>query len=613
MLKLLVALGAFGCVQCDNQKQDDDAIRYMYGGESAPLQCKEGNAAILFIYGGSKAHQFKVTHAARSPQSHDDIIAYLYSGNEPVDDVAEMSAFLYGGEPINTATPAAAAVAADDDIALFLFGKIVTESATGPPRGMATVKDDVALLERNKCLHKLTEWSPTSTFAEGKWMLEQADSADEELVLFMLSGSAPETDGVEMDKMSAILFGGDSRAVAPTSVQRLHDVDIVDKHASDTMIDLEPMMDMIDLVDMADAADSDLAMYMLGGEQETADTSDADLASFLFGSADSVQTEKTLVELVDEHQSVHIPDMVSLFQNADNADALHHLGGDAAADATLDTVNYAEDLVDLFDRVEAEDDDIALFHLGGNSEQVELGSGPSTMEEDGTTMSYLYDGHGVGTDSAVILDLYGGLPGTAVDEDMETAKFIYGITEHQPEVAATKQMSYITGEDELIEYTFSGDTEGWSSDEEAILFVLGETPTTETTTTEHTDSPAPVEQWSEALPPAPYAVDQNEDCSDHECISRTLQQMQAELGLSDEDLEDGMIWGEDMVEFCEWQKSSHSTHDGEKEEDNCDEMKSNCPTSRRRMPALPSSYSMVRPPSLATCKQVLKPASQMLK
>lgn len=238
-------------------------------------------------------------------------------------------------------------------------------------------------------------------------------------------------------------------------------------------------------------------------------------------------------------------------------------------------------------------------------------------------MSYLYDGHGVGTTTAVVLDLYGGLPGTAVDEDTEAAKYLYGISPQEPDIATTKQPSfgYITSEDELIHYALGGDREEWCADEEAILFVLGETQTptgieAPAAVPTATDSLGSVEQWAEALPPAPYAVDMNEDCSDHECISRALQQMQAELGLSDEDLEDGMIWGEDMVEFCEWQNSAHVTHDDEKEEEeNCDDslIPSNCPTARRPMPALPSSYSMHRPPSLATCKQVLKPAAQMLK
>jgi len=619
MLKVLIALSMSSCVHC---MQNDDAIRFMYGGDSAPTQCNSDNEAILFIYGGSKAHQFKVTHAESQSQSHDEIISYLYAGNEAVDDVVEVSTFLYGGDHSDLSNTVSIEPSGEDDVALFLFGssKSVTVTST---TSTAVVMDDVALLDRSSCLHKLTEWSPTSTFAQGKWMLQQKiDTADNELALFMLSGSANDNVAAQVNEMSEILFGGDHIPAAPTSMQLMHDVDIVDAHHSNDIADRE--FDLVDLVDMAEAADSELAAYVLGGEKTSAvDTSDDDLTQFLFGSTGNVQIEKTVQDLVEEHSSVRIADMVSLLDHADNADTLYLLGGSAADFNAPITASYAEDVVALVDRVGAEATEIALFQLGSSSETVELGSGPGTMEEDGTTMSYLYDGHGVGTTTAVVLDLYGGLPGTAVDEDTEAAKYLYGISPQEPDIAATKQPSfgYITSEDELIHYALGGDREEWCADEEAILFVLGETQTptgieAPAAVPTATDSLGSVEQWAEALPPAPYAVDMNEDCSDHECISRALQQMQAELGLSDEDLEDGMIWGEDMVEFCEWQNSAHVTHDDEKEEEeNCDDslIPSNCPTARRPMPALPSSYSMHRPPSLATCKQVLKPAAQMLK
>merc|ERR1712193_392006 len=105
-----------------------------------------------------------------------------------------------------------------------------------------------------------------------------------------------------------------------------------------------------------------------------------------------------------------------------------------------------------------------------------------------------------------------------------------------------------TGDDELIAQILGGDVAAWSADDDTILFVLGET-TTIRPEVPMSDSLTP---FTQPLAPRPYTGDESEDCSDHECISRTLQSMQVELGLSEADFKEGMIWGEDMIEFCQW-------------------------------------------------------------
>jgi len=608
--KLLAIIAITSCAHCNASVDTthDDTARFLLGGDGTG--CADDHQTILSTYGGAKAHQFKVTTGPHP--SHDEIIAYLY-----------------GGDPVSP--PAHD----DDDVALFLLGDSWQSSAATPPAGTAIVKDDVALLERSKCLHELTEWAPTPTYATGRWMLQeqklQEEAAADELAQFLLSGGIA-GESADTREMSEILFGGPAPASSPALTPE--DVDLVEQHDSY----VGPEVDIVELVELVEAADADLAAYMLGGDAPADAGHDAaTLAAFLFGGADAEhQPEKTLQKLVEEHESLPVADMVSLLDRAESKDALYMLGGDART-AGAAPRPAPGGWVALVDRVEAADTALARFHLGGDaakgadSQGVVAVAGPSVAEEDDMTIAYLYDGHAAGAVATVARDILGGAE-PAADGDGEAARYLYGSDDSRVEEEQQPQQftkSGTTSDEELIAHVLGGDAPAWGEEEATILYVLGETaaqpqlaqaPTSSRSRSRsrsRSDALRPVERWTEGLAPAPYTGDEAEDCSDHECISRTLRAMQAELGLggagdSDSD-EAGVIWGEDMVEYCQWQAEGEDDETDANAKESCNEQtSSNCPTSRR-MPPLPSSYSVLRPPSLATCRQVLKPPAQMLK
>jgi len=604
-ITLLIAIGSLVCADC-SKSADNDSILYLYGGQDAATTKLIDNEAILFVYGGEKAHQYKVTHAGDNSMNYDDTITYLYSGSVAEDgDLDEIAAFLLGGDhaTINQPRP----YKNTENIVLFLYGSTAAPTPPALPTGTSMLKDDVALVELSQSLIELTEWSPTPTYAEGKWMLgDDTDIADADLLLFLLGGGNAPVD--DLLQTSDLLFGGSGHAAKLTTVQRMHDVDVVEH--SKTVHRGAPFIDMVELLERAEQADTDLAKFVLGGDAATADTSDEELAAFLFGNGADEQlydAEKTLVHLFEQHDSISTPDMVTIIERAENADALYLLGGNPERFEEKSSATQ-EGWVSLIDRVEADDSTLATMLLGGNKKPIALGSGPSTMEEDDSTIAFLYDSTGAGTIASIGKFLYGGQE--AVDEDYDVVKYVYGITEDQATVATVAtNTDYGFSDNSMVQFMYGADSEGPSAEDETILFLFGETPSTELATPR--SAPTAMTKLSRQvdLLPIAYKGDENEDCSDHECISRTLREMQLQLGLSDEHLEeDAMIWGEDMVKYCQWQARPKLS--GNKVGENCDDLKAPCPTSR--MPALPSSYSMLRAPSIATCKQVLKPASHLL-
>jgi hypothetical protein len=434
--------------------------------------------------------------------------------------------------------------------------------------------------------------------------------------------------------MSEVLFGGRAPTSGPDRTPVLEDADLVEEHDSSAA----PEVDMVELVELAEAADADLATYMLGGDAPAdTDHDAATLAAFLFGGADAEhQPEKTLQELVEERESLPVADLVHLLDRAEIQDALYMLGGDArtaaAAAAPRARATPEEGWVALVDRVDAADTALARFHLGGDaakgadSQDAVAVAGPSMAgEEHDVTIAYLYDGHAAGAVATVARDILGGA-GPAADADADAVRYLYGgddgrVDEEQQEQHFTTSgtTSGTTSDEELIAHVLGGDAPAWGEEEATILYMLGETAAqpaqapTGSRSRSRSRSDA-LERWAEGFAPAPYTGDEAEDCSDHECISRALRAMQAELGLGGGDSNDaGVIWGEDMVEYCQWQAEGEDDETDANAKESCNEQtSSNCPTSRR-MPPLPSSYSVLRPPSLATCRQVLKPPAQMLK
>jgi len=188
------------------------------GGEAIPAcPSDHDNQAILYVYGGSKAHQFKVipTHE----QGDDEIISYLFGGTAPAEDkqVDDMVAFLYGGD-YTAMTEGTQTPDVNTNVAKFMLGATTQAAVHTPPAGTSFVKDDVALVERSRVLEELTEWSPSQTYSKAQWMLEESNIhfTDDQLALYMLSGSTTESDN-DVHEISDVLFG--SIKLALTSVQ----------------------------------------------------------------------------------------------------------------------------------------------------------------------------------------------------------------------------------------------------------------------------------------------------------------------------------------------------------------------------------------------------------
>jgi len=579
---------------CTAQATTDEDILFMFNGDTNP--CTSTDDAILYVYGGGKVHQYAVV--ADNKQSSDELIAYMYGGEDGTDTDAELVAFLLGGDEDSVEE----ATTPEEDSINVLYGSAQTSSAT-VPAGMEIIPDDVALMDRCQCMHSLTEWSPTESYSKGTWMLDarKADDAQREtdLTLYILGGQSTSESG--FGAMSEYLFG----SIAVLESQIMHDVDRVDALAGHGM---ETDMDIVELVELADAADSKLAHFLYGGVQQEDENMDEDLATFLYGGDGMPHEEhKSLVELADEHAN-KIADIVTLVDRNENELTNFLLGGKTQSTHTAVAGPSTEtDLVDLIEHHEAVDYEIASFVLGGDTNHVQVNSlAPMEQESESSTIAFLYDGAGQRTDADIVDFLFGGEEVQQGDGDLAT--YLYGSS---PPYATTKSVpASVRDIDELglITYLLGDEQEDWSMEDDVIQFILGGDAVEKqhVTKTLFSDSPTPLHKV-QALSPAPYTQDANEDCSDHECISRTLRKLQTELGISDADLDDGIIWGEDMVSYCQWQAGPGAQLKQGKDTmtygSNAECVDVSCPTAR--VPPLPTSYSSFRPPSASTCKQVL--------
>jgi len=303
-------LAAACLCSCATANSNED-ILFMFNGDENP--CASTDAIILDILGGEKAHQFAIVqNKSKQSDTTEDLIAYVYGGKEPADADAELAMWLHGGDSPTLYQDESL----DQDILSFLYG---AEALATPPTTPELVADDVALMERNQCLHALTEWSPSESYSKGLWMLDQSehdlmrfllggdkhglkpDSLDSDLALFVLGGD--ENDSIED---ALFVLGGDQTPIAE------HFVDHVDSF-------VVPEVDIVDLMDAADAsaaADSDLALFMLGGEK-TDSTEDAlfvlggdqtpiaeHFVDIVESSSPAQVAEASLVEIVERHDAV---------------------------------------------------------------------------------------------------------------------------------------------------------------------------------------------------------------------------------------------------------------------------------------------------------------------
>jgi len=331
-------------------------------------------------------------------------------------------------------------------------------------------------------------------------------------------------------------------------------------------------------------------------------------------------------------------DLASLVETNDNKLSLFLLGGSSMLSqqqAYADEPNLIH-LVDLVDKLEAEDAAVVEQILGGDAEHVHVGDyATKYAESDDSAIAFLYDGAGQRVDADIVDFLFGG---DGVEErnadDSVTTLYLYGgesenDTEGEGEPSrhafATSAHAEPAGKTDvdakLIQFLLGGNRGVVSLEEELAVYLLGgdaasnvrdsRSPPTAKTTVCVTDKPMPMERSSaQARAPSPYVSEDNEDCSNHECISRTLRQLQEKLGLSDADmngLDNGIVWGEDMIRFCEWQGKEEAARLAAFDDETCSEDTGSCPTAPSPMPPLPSSYSNVRPPSVTTCRQVLTP------
>jgi len=580
-IKLILACVASSCT-CDSSA-DDANILFMFNGEAQ--ECAPAEEALLYLYGGAKAHTF-VVEQNDTIQNNDDTISYLFGGDEPVDTDAELATYLFGGDQPTLATPEQPAIG-DAEIMRYIYGEL-ENAPTSLPSGQELAADDVAIMDRNNCMHGLTEWSPSESYAEGKWMLDANIQAENSLMRFLLGSNIPAHDDVA--QVADFLYGG---AIAPTGRSPLlHDVDLVVAHASPVG---ERHLDMVELVDLADAADSELAEYLFGGVQQAdATQGDEDLADYLYGgqAASASAPEQHLADRVSDLSEQALPDLISLVERDENEIALFLMGVGSSGVTTTEPSTEV-DLVDLVVQVDAVETNLANYILGGDANSDAVPSTAGEMESDMDTIGFLYDGAGGYSDASLADYLFGG---DEVDrDDTDAALFMYSHGAAHIAPTASTAGTAASSDDDVIRYTMGGNSETVGANDDVILFLLGGSSFTQETFKIASESISPVAKQS--LPPAPYTKEQNEDCSDHECITRTLAKLQAEFGISNEMLDEaGIIWGEDMVEYCE---------SATKQEEECTESEKHCPTANTRATPLPSSYSSLRPPSIATCKQVL--------
>jgi hypothetical protein len=208
----------------------------------------------------------------------------------------------------------------------------------------------------------------------------------------------------------------------------------------------------------------------------------------------------------------------------------------------------------------------------------------------------------VSEEDAVATYLLGGEASNAVDETAELARFLYGskgtttlVTTDAIDNTVGGSAKYLLGGDsanaidftaQLAGFLFGGEGEAPSvtAEEEVVIFNPDADAVADTTSYIYggNASCAPAAENTGAAA-NPYEVDGK--CTSDECIAFVIRKMQGELGISDADLDEGLAWGDDMVQYCQWQARQE--------------------TSPSKLAAPPLPFDYAKPPAPSVCKTVM--------
>jgi nucleoside diphosphate kinase len=539
LFDLLEDLNAEECAQKLAKAYDESpiaTIRYLYGGNTN-LNSGEDHSQTAevarFLYGGSAEVEDDFTSTARflfgadAAADHKGSTTHETTSQESMSDY-DLIKFLFGGEASN--------VPSDDvsDLTEFLYGG----STPAPSRNNGDVEavfvvntepepsiDDVSSVARllyGGSAEVEDDFTSTARFLFG------ADAAADH------KGSktheASSLESMSDDDLIKFLFGGEaSNAVDETEdiARFLFGGEAASPAAASRGGAFNPDAN----------ADDTLAAFLLGGSAQAPRDEVTELAQFLYGAGSAVahttnfdnSEEGTIKFLLGGEASNAVDETEDI--------ARFLFGGEAASPAAASSAEESVSSIIDFKPDANEDDALAAFLLGGSAQATPRGDETTELAQ------FLYGGgtailHSTSfdtTDEGTIKFLYGGETSNAVDTVEAVAKYLYGGE------AATPSASPVVSEAE-----------------ESINSVINFLYSIET---------------------------KAEKCTSDECIALALSQMQAELSITDADLDQGLAWGEDMVQYCQWQSRNEAS------------------PSKMVAPPLPRDYAL--PPAPSVCKSVM--------
>merc|ERR1711865_141640 len=203
----------------------------------------------------------------------------------------------------------------------------------------------------------------------------------------------------------------------------------------------------------------------------------------------------------------------------------------------------------------------------------------------------------VSDDNTLAAFLLGGSAQAPRDEITELAQFLYGAGS-----SVVRATNFDNSEEGTIKFLLGGEASNAVDETEDIARFLfgGEAASPTAGSDEHSvvfnpdaseDAIAETTKYLYGAHDAVNPYEENGKCMSEKCIDYELSQMQADLSITDADLDEGLAWGEDMVQYRHWQSRQEIAR------------------SKLAPPPLPQLYS--KPPSPSVCKTVMA-SSRML-
>jgi hypothetical protein len=601
----------------EDHSQTAEVARFLYGGSAEVEDDFTSTARFLFGADAAADHKGSTTHEPTSQESmsDDDLIKFLFGGeasNAPSDDISELTEFLYGGSAPapsrnNEDVEAVFVVNTEpepsiDDVssvARFLYG------------GSAEVEDDFTSTARFLFGADAAADHKGSTTHEAT---SQESMSDDDLIKFLFGGEASNAVD-ETEDIARFLFGGEAASPAAASRGGAFNPDA---NADDTLAAFllggsaqAPRDEVTELAQFLYGAGSAVAhttnfdnseegtiKFLLGGEASNAVDETEDIARFLFGGeaaspAAASSAEESVSSIINFKPDANEDDALAAFLLGGSAQAPRDevtelaqflYGAGSAVAHTTNFDNSEEGTIKFLLGGEAsnavdETEDIARFIFGGEAASPAAASsvGSEAEESVSSIIDFKPDAN---EDDALAAFLLGGSAQATPrgDETTELAQFLYG-----GGTAILHSTSFDTTDEGTIKFLYGGETSNAVDTVEAVAKYLygGEaaTPSASPVVSEAEESINSVINFL-------YSIETKaEKCTSDECIALALSQMQAELSITDADLDQGLAWGEDMVQYCQWQSRNEAS------------------PSKMVAPPLPRDYAL--PPAPSVCKSVM--------